>query len=71
MSQRVISRGPHTWPIVFHYHRCPECKKVLESRKPYETRRNRKELDLECPHCQAKFTVSEEVRPTLGPLWNS
>lgn len=64
-----LSDGTHDWSLTAHYHRCPSCRKIFESREEYFQRLGLWEKDLSCPHCAQKFTISKEVSPSFGPLF--
>lgn len=60
----------HTFDIFINYHSCPECKYILENRKPYVYRLGKYYLDLECPRCGHGFEVESPRKPKFGPLLN-
>lgn len=60
--------GTHTWNIYIHYHACPKCGYIIESRQDYEERLKTYEKDLKCPRCQHEFTLIKKPKPTFGPL---
>ena len=64
----MSDKGSHTWEMILHYHRCPDCGYIFESRKPYEEVMGRLEKEERCPRCTEKFLVSKERKPTFGPL---
>lgn len=71
MGSNVTSHGPHTWPIVHDYHKCPNCGIIAESRIPYEYRLGEYQKEVHCGKCKKDFTVARHVKPALGPLWNA
>lgn len=52
----------HTWELYLHYHECPECGHIIESRK--ETK------ELKCPSCNHQFILEKQTgkRP-FGPIF--
>lgn len=64
----MSQRGSHTWDRAIHYHRCPFCSFIFESRKIYEYLLGKYQKDLECLRCNKKFTVTKNTRLTFGPL---
>jgi len=61
-------QGTHTWDITIHYHRCPACGFIIESRHDYQYRLGKYKKDLICKRCQNHFTVMKSTHPKLGPL---
>ena len=64
----MAQKGEHTWDMIFHYHRCPECGFIIESREDYEYRLGHYVKTLDCPRCHGSFTLEKETKPTFGPL---
>lgn len=60
--------GDHTWDIIIHYMRCPDCGYVFESRKGYEYILGRYQKEEACPRCHKQFMVYKEREPSFGPL---
>jgi rubredoxin len=60
--------GNHTWDLVVHYYRCPQCGYIAENRDKFEARFNRLEKDLVCLRCQYAFTIAKKTHPAFGPL---
>lgn len=52
----------HTWELYLHYHECPKCGRIIESRKDVE--------ELKCPYCNHSFTLKKKTgkRP-FGPIF--
>jgi rubredoxin len=61
-------KGAHTWDLYLHYHRCPFCGLILESREDFHYILGQYKKDLECPRCKHSFTLVKNVQPALGPL---
>ena len=59
----------HTWPIHHHYHRCPKCGAIIESRRDYVYRMGSYEKDLECDRCGEAFTERRDFSGRIGPLF--
>lgn len=57
-----------TWDIVHHYHKCPKCDYIIESRRDYEKRNQIMAKDLSCRRCSHKFTLSKKIPVTFGPF---
>lgn len=64
----MTNRSTHTWDIVIHYHRCPGCGYIIESRENYIYRMGKYQKDVVCNRCQRRFSVTKPVRPRFGPL---
>lgn len=64
----MTQKGLHTWDIVHHYHRCPKCGYIIESREDYQYRLGSYQKDLQCPRCHHRFTLTKQRKPTFGPL---
>lgn len=63
-----MQRGDHTWDVHVEYHRCPKCKKILESRKPFVYRLGKYVKEIECEACGHRFTEVKKRKPRFGPL---
>lgn len=61
-------KGEHTWDLIYHYHRCPKCGKVIESREDFVYRLGKYQKEVVCERCQFRFLVTKERAPTIGPL---
>lgn len=68
---RIRARGTHTWDIVIHYHRCPSCRAIQESREDYRYQLGKYIKDLECPKCKHHYTVVKRTKPTFVPFFGS
>lgn len=64
----MSQRGTHTWDLIIHYHRCPACGYIIESRQDYQYRFGKYQKDIICRRCQSSFTLTKPVRPHFGPL---
>lgn len=64
----MTQKGEHTWDLIVHYHRCPKCGNIIESREDYQYRLGVYYKDLECNRCHEQFTTTKKVKPTFGPL---
>ena len=60
--------GEHTWDIIVHYHRCPECGYIIESRQEFTYRLGKYQKELACERCQHNFQVTKPSKPSFGPL---
>lgn len=61
-------KGTHTWDMILHYHRCPECGYVFESRHPYEMILGKLQKEEECPRCFDRFMIEKQREVSFGPL---
>lgn len=64
----MTQKGTHTWDLILHYHSCPECGKILESRQDYIYRNGTYQKKIICDRCGHSFTVTKPTHPTFGPL---
>lgn len=64
----MTQRGTHTWDLILHYHRCPACGLIIESRQDYQYRLGKYQKDLICQRCQHRFTLNKPAHPRFGPL---
>jgi hypothetical protein len=64
----MTQNGTHTWDIIIHYHRCPGCGFIIESREDYHYRMGKYQKDLTCSRCQRRFTITKPTRLRFGPL---
>ena len=65
----MTQKGEHTWDLIVHYHRCPKCGNIIESRDDYEYRLGKYQKDLICEKCSHAFTETKKARRSLGPLF--
>lgn len=65
----MTQKGPHTWDLIMHYHRCPVCGRIFDSRVDYEDRLGKYQKDLECPACGHSFTVTKIRKLQAGPFF--
>jgi len=61
-------KGEHTWDLIIHYHRCPECGFIIESRSDYIYSSGESIKDLECDRCHHSFQAKKEIPPSFAPL---
>lgn len=67
-AKAVKNWGTHTWPLTIHYHRCPQCGAIIESRERFQHVMGRDQKELYCPRCQLSFTLTKERPKRFGPL---
>ncbi len=67
---KIRRKGSHSWDMHVHYHRCPECGAVFESRDDYEYRMGKYQKDLECTRCGATFSTTKHHKQKFGPIFN-
>ncbi len=61
-------KGAHTWDLFLHYHRCPQCGYVFESRKAHEYVLGKYQKEESCPRCAHRFMHYRAIEPSFGPL---
>ena len=64
----MTQKGTHTWDLILHYHRCPTCGYIIESREDYQYRMGQYRKRLECGRCHHRFILIKKGHMTLGPL---
>lgn len=64
----MTQRGTHTWDLVIHYHRCPACGLIIESRQDYKYRLGKYQKDITCRRCLHHFILTKPTQPRFGPL---
>lgn len=64
MKQRDL----HTWNLILHYHRCPRCGYIIESRHDFDNRMGTWIKDVDCERCHYQFELTKARKPTFGPL---
>lgn len=69
MSGNRKQKGPHNWDAPLHYHLCPSCNKIIESRDDYFYRLGDYVKEVECPFCRHYFTIKKSAKPSVGPLF--
>lgn len=62
------TQATHSWPLIVHYHRCPKCGFVLESRTDYELFLGEYRKHLVCDRCEHDFIATKKYPATFGPL---
>lgn len=67
----MTQRGTHTWDLILHYHKCPSCGMIIESRQDYKYRLGKYQKALECRRCHHEFIVYKPSPPRFGPLFGS
>lgn len=61
--------GTHTWDLTVHYHQCPSCKAIIESRDDYVYRLGSYIKEIECPYCEHAFTLKKRIKHKIGPFF--
>lgn len=64
----MTQKGTHTWDLVQHYHRCPKCGFIIESREDFQYNLGVWSKNLQCDRCNQRFTLTKNRTPTFGPL---
>lgn len=64
----MTQKGTHTWDLIIHYHRCPQCGLIIESRDDYRYRLGQWIKDMTCGRCGNEFRLTKNSKPTFGPL---
>lgn len=65
----MVNSGEHTWDIVLHYHSCPQCGYIIESRKKYKYNLGKYYKKLKCDRCSHSFIIEKAAKPSFGPLF--
>lgn len=58
-------QGEHTWDLIYNYHRCPECGKIIESRVDYHYQLGKYQKEVVCDRCSHTFVVVKERKSTV------
>ena len=61
-------KGTHTWDLILHYHRCPKCGFILESREDFKYQAGKYIKEVECSRCKNHYVVTRSLKPTFGPI---
>lgn len=69
MTLHKKQKGLHTWDLILHYHQCPACKRIIESREDYFYRLGEYIKEIDCPYCHHYFAIVKNVEPSVGPLF--
>lgn len=69
MAGHPKQRGRHTWDLTVHYHRCPECGYIFESRDKYFYRLGTYIKELQCCRCHNHFTIRQNAGLRVGPFF--
>ena len=64
----MTQKGEHTWDLLLHYHRCPKCGFIKESREDFYNRQGALIKELTCERCHHQWMVTKKRQPTFGPL---
>lgn len=64
----MSQKGEHTWDIHIHYHRCPQCGYIIESRDSYVYRQGKYMKEVVCKRCRHSFFDYKQTKLTIGPL---
>lgn len=67
----MAQKGSHTWELVHHYHLCPLCNRIIESRQDYIYRLGQYVKEIECPYCAHFFTLIQKKKLRPAPLFGS
>lgn len=62
-------KGTHTWDLYVHYHSCPECGAIIESRDDYEYQLGKYIKHLDCHRCGHSFTETKPSGKQIGPIF--
>jgi len=65
----MTQKGVHTWDLVLHYHCCPHCKKIFESREDYQHQAGRNLKNVICPRCHDSFKVIKRTKKSFAPIF--
>ncbi len=64
----MTQKGSHTWDLIVHYHRCPKCGYIIESRDDYIFHKNKGVKQLTCKRCNHAFEEIKMRKSSFGPL---
>lgn len=64
----MTQKGAHTWDLVIDYQRCPKCGFIIESREEFHYQMGSWVKEISCDRCGNVFTVTNNHKPTFGPL---
>jgi hypothetical protein len=64
----MTQKGGHTWDLVIHYHCCPSCGNIIESRQDFEYLLGEWIKEIICEKCDHAFKLTKKRRPAFGPL---
>jgi ribosomal protein S27AE len=64
----MTQKGDHTWDLVIDYQRCPKCGMINESREGFHYEMGSWKKEIKCERCGDVFIVSDQRKPTFGPL---
>lgn len=67
-SDPMTQKGAHTWDIYLHYHRCPKCGYIIESREDFQNRFGKFVKELICNRCHHHFSLTKSEKPAFGPF---
>lgn len=65
----MIQKKAHTWDRYLHYHCCPQCSYIIESREDYDYRLGGKyQKKLICPRCGHNFCLTKVNKLSIAPF---
>lgn len=67
----MTQQGEHTWDLIVDYQRCPKCGFIIENRDAFHYELGKWVKDVSCDRCQHAFRVTNDQKPTFGPLIGS
>lgn len=59
----------HTWELNLYYHECPECGRIIESRKDFSLISGKYVKVLKCPSCNHRFILEKPGKRPFGPVF--
>ena len=68
---KIREKGPHTWNLHVHYHRCPSCGYIIESRDDFHYRQGKYFKELDCSRCHHHFVASKPCKVFFGPFFGN
>jgi hypothetical protein len=60
---RIPYKNPWTCKIIIHYHRCPSCGFIQESREDFHIQNNHLQKKIQCIRCGENFIIVKEKKP--------
>lgn len=64
----MSQKGSHTWDLIVHYHRCPDCGYIIENRDDFQYEHGKYVKNVKCGRCHKEFIVQKERELSFGPL---
>ena len=56
----MTQKGAHTWDLIIHYHRCPNCGYIVENMEDFRYILGDWIKDVKCERCHHEFVVKKK-----------